>query len=178
MKHSARIYKIIGIVLVIFLFIPQAVFAEDVTVSNNGDNSANNITVTPQSSGPSTACDNENCPTQANEGTPPVCSNSPCPTPESGNEGQIHSTPGENEITPEPTANATTIPATSEPTMTETPTMTPDPTIMQMRQDINNQVKKDAEAVQEQVKEQNAVIAAFIKSEMNALQTFLNNLFK
>lgn len=184
MKHLAYLYKIIGISLSLFLLIPSVAFAD-------------NTTVTSQSNGTVTKCVNGVCTTTGGGSSSHVCDNGQCWDSSSGcvdytsPDGHTHiqindNCNGGNNTSPSP--QALDISPTSEPTVSPTvspspietsePSITPDPTITQMRNDINKHVQKEIEGIKEHVKDQNAAISDFVKSEMDALQNLLGNMFK
>jgi hypothetical protein len=189
MERLAYLYKIIVVSLSLFLLIPQIALADtSVDVSNNGDGSSNSVSVNSQSSGENTTCVNGNCTTTGGGGTSTVCVNGQCTTSDGGNidysspdghdQVHVHNNTGDNSITisPIPTVDSTSI--SPSPTDTPEPSITPDPTITKMRNDINQHVAKEIEGVKKHLKDQNAAISGFFKTEIDALDNLLNGLFK
>lgn len=179
MKHSAIRY-ILFAVLAVFLIPQTAAASVDVNISNNNDSSDNSVSVNSQSSGESNTCINGKCTTTGGGSHATVCINGHCTNSDSGNvdmqsddghsQVHIHSNTSGNSVTPEASSDQSAI--------SGEPSITPNPTIIQMRKDINDKVHKQTDEVKKHLKSQESAFSAFIKSEMDALQVFLNNLFK
>ena len=129
--------------------------------------------------------------------TSKVCCNGQCTTSDSSSVS-VQDNNGDCQIKFGDDVQATSVPATPEPTeenmngVTSTPaptdkptlapvfptaspeaTITPDPTIMQMRKDINHQVEKQVQLLKEHLKNQNDALSAFFGTVQNFLQGLL-----
>jgi hypothetical protein len=173
MKRQAGFYTLIALVAIFFF--PQITFADNVSVNS-------------QSTGQSTTCINGSCTTTGGGSKTTVCHNGQCTTTDDGNvdysspdghtQIRVNNNTGGNTIDVSPSPEPTDISPSPEPSITLEPSITPDPTITQMRDDINKHVQKELEGIKEHMKDQNAAISDFIKTEMDALQNMLQGMFK
>ena len=172
MNRLAGMYTLSALIVVLLL--PQTSFAEDTTVKS-------------QSEGQTTTCVNGQCTTTGGGNKTTICHNGQCSTVNNGNV-DYESSDGHTQIhvhnnTANNSVNESSVPTTSfsdtpEPTVTGVPSISPDPTIIQMRKDLNNQVKKEIEGVKEHMKDENSALSDFFKAEMETLKNLLNSLFK
>lgn len=176
MKHSAIRYMLLAVIAV-FIFPQTAAASVDVNISNNSDSSDNSVSVNSQSSGESITCINGQC-TTTGEGThSTVCINGNCTNSNSGNV-DMQSSDGHSQVHIHTNTSGNSASTGSSTSITQEPTITPNPTIIQMRKDINDKVAKQTDEVKKHLNSQESVLSVFFKAEMDALQNFLNNLFK
>ena len=171
MKNSGLLYTLIAAA---FFIIPQTAFA-DVNVSVSGNDATSNVSVNSQTDGQSTTCVNGQCTSTGGGSHSTVCVNGKCTTSDNGNV-DVQSDDGHSQVH----INTNTSPATPSNTLepTNKPSITPDPTIMQMRKDLNNKVKQQADAVKDHVQKQENAIQKFFHQQMDSLNHLWKNWFK
>lgn len=166
MKYSGLLYTLIA---TLFFFAPQIASADvHVSVSGNGSNSE--VNVNSQSNGQSTSCVNGNCTTTGNDSHSTVCINGKCTNSENGSV-DVQSDDGHSQVH---ISNSETV--TGQPIVK--PRITPDPTIMQMRKDLNNKMKQQADAVKNHVQKQENAIQKFFREQMESLDNLWKSVFK
>lgn len=169
MKHAAFLI-LFGLTAVFML--PQSAFATvDVRVSSTND-STSSVNVDSQDSGTTTICQNGKCTTTGGESTSTVCVNDKCTT--TKDDVNYQSEDGNTRI--RINKNGTNVEVGPKGT-TPNPTITIDP---QMQKEIE-EAQKEAEAVQNRIKQrakdQESSLQTFIKAELENLQKLINSIF-
>lgn len=183
MKHSACLYRIIGIVLAILFLFPQTVFADSSTIvnlSNNGSNSQSDVSVQTNTGG-NTICQNGNCTTTSGgNGQSTVCINGQCQT-SSGNidmqsnkgNSKVHITNNSSgpsiTIGPSPTEIPVSVSPNPPVSLSPIPTIDLKPTIVQLRHHIQKQIKTQIQQMKEHMKDQDAALSSLMQSFENML---------
>lgn len=188
MKHSAYLYRIIGITTAILFLVPQIALADSstsVNISDNGSNSQNDVNVQTNTGG-NTICQNGNCTTTSGgNGQSTVCINGQCQT-SSGNidmqsdngNDQVNVTNNSSgtsvTVSPAPTEVPVSISPESSVSISSIPTINLSPTITQLRKHIRGQIKKQIQQLKEHMKDQDQALSSWMQS----FQNMLNGMFK
>ncbi len=181
MKYLASLFSLIAILTLS----PQAAFADSTTtinLSNNGENSQNDVTVNSNTGGMN--CVNGNCTTPSSTDQVTSCINGQCQTSDNGNL-HMQSSDGNDQVTVNdaaPTISVTMVPSPTQAGITISPSAsvaisvspvvstTPSAQIHHLKK----QIRKQIEELKEHMKDQNATLSSLMQS----LQDLLNGLFK